>query len=485
MKKYLLGTMFLLLSFFFARPITEVNTLDKAIAKLNDSTETELCLNFNKSVVAGSDRIGSDGLQTLAVAIGQNKTITNLYLDFCVNWIDDEGARAFAVAIRQNKTITKLTLSLGYNQISDTGAWALGVAIGQNKTITKLTLSLSKNRIGPDGIRSLVNAIRQNTTITGLDLNLSKNRMGVDGVRSLADLIRLNRTIESLGLCISDNQIGDEGARALACAIENNTTVLSRVFRPYNICLGNNQISDEEMQNLKNTVNRVVERNKQFFTFEKNFLELLTTGEFSDVEILGHKVHSTVINIRLGDNAIARLQDVLSGRNKKIVKAFLGWVYSGFVKTDNKNNIKEICDDLRINFEDKNGIVGFRRDIRFLYDSKLMTGDFIINVHGINIGRLVHKVILAARSGLFRGLFSISTDTSDKITDRSGLSLSAMEAFIEFIYTGQISNLGELGSDVRDELLEAAKFYQLPEGIVAVHYGTSMTVLEEYLRTVR
>ena len=457
MKKYLLGVMFLLSSFFFAKP----TTVSEALEELNNPTITKLNLNFF------SDPIGDEGARALGGAIKKNTTITNLALDIPGrNQISAEGAQALGDAIGQNATITTLFLGLTGNQVGDAGAQALGGAIGQNTTIKNLNLILVQNRVGTEGAQALACAIEQNTTITNLNLVLVRNRVGTEGAQALARAIEQNTTITNLNLNLVRNRVGTEGVQALSNAIENNTTITN-----LNLHFNDNLISNEEMQNVQNIINRTLERNKQFATFEKYFLKLFITGEFSDAEILGYPVYSTIISARLGNNAADRLQNVLRGRGRNIVKPFLAWVYTGFVKTDDEQKIKDICDELNIDFENKNGIAGFRRDIKSLYDSRLLTGDFTIVVEKVdNKGILsetivrVHKIILAARSNMFRNMFLGATDTSNRVTDLSGLSLPAMDALIEFIYTGQISNLRNLGQDVKDELLEAAEFYQLPQG---------------------
>lgn len=201
---------------------------------------------------------------------------------------------------------------------------------------------------------------------------------------------------------------------------------------------------------------------KNHLSYYNSFLRLFKYKELIDVDLPhGLGANLNILRVRIGlpliDNQ--RLQTALDRATKEESEVFLQWIYTGI--TNNQEVIKEFCTKLGINFNAKNSISSFIRDIRFLYEIRNETGNFKIIVDGTEIP--VHRVILVARSNMFRNMLLNVTVHSNQVTDRSGLSLPAFNALIEFIYTGQITNLTQ---DISNELLEkmAAPYFQLPEG---------------------
>ena len=87
--------------------------------------------------------------------------------------------------------------------------------------------------------------------------------------------------------------------------------------------------------------------------------------------------------------------------------------------------------------------------MQILFESREETGDFIIIVNGEKLK--CHKTILQARSGLFRNMFLNVQDESNEVKDYSGLSPKAMIKVLEFMYTGNMSNVTE---EIKKELEE-------------------------------
>ena len=97
-----------------------------------------------------------------------------------------------------------------------------------------------------------------------------------------------------------------------------------------------------------------------------------------------------------------------------------------------------------------------------LYNTRDETGDFTIIVEGTEVP--VHKVILSERSKLFKNMFEMATNNGDDIVNYPGdLSLPALNAIIEFMYTRQILNLTQ---EIALELLGkfAGESFMLSEG---------------------
>ena len=122
-------------------------------------------------------KINAIGAITLAHALRENTTVTNLNLRF--NIIGNEGAQAIADMLAVN---TKLThLSLESNQIGDEGAHALANALKVNSTLTSIVLGY--NRIGDVGAHHIADMMRNNTTI--INIYLGNNQFGAEGIAEL------------------------------------------------------------------------------------------------------------------------------------------------------------------------------------------------------------------------------------------------------------------------------------------------------------
>ena len=223
-------------------------------------------------------------------------------------------------------------------------------------------------------------------------------------------------------------------------------------------------------------------RNNSLF-YARSFSNFFKSRELTDIN-LPHdiKANRTILMARIGERTFDRLREALARMSKKKAEDFLLWIYTGHIKRGELKLVINTCNYIGIDlvsFVSKSGLSGFENDMKTLYNSRKVSGDFTIIVSrnkllGFNIFPpaeiRVHKAILSARSNMFRYLFLGSNDTSNQLIDReSGLSLPAMHALIEFIYTGKISYLGR---KIANELLssDAGEFFQLPEG-----------ELEEYL----
>ena len=105
-----------------------------------------------------------------------------------------------------------------------------------------------------------------------------------------------------------------------------------------------------------------------------------------------------------------------------------------------------------------------------LYQQDLLT-DYTLVCAGEKLN--VHKAILAARSEYWKGLFTSGmAETSKDSTEVLAVNLPTLHLFLEFIYTGKISEKLEQGQV--ELLLEAADFYavqslkeQCEEGLIA------------------
>ncbi|KAJ5079587.1 leucine-zipper-like transcriptional regulator 1 [Anaeramoeba ignava] len=73
----------------------------------------------------------------------------------------------------------------------------------------------------------------------------------------------------------------------------------------------------------------------------------------------------------------------------------------------------------------------------------------------------VHKLILQARSELFRGMFVSVNDNSNRVNDYSDKSNESLSYFIKFLYYDEIDY--GMKESIYDDLEELQDFYQLNE----------------------
>ncbi|KAJ3446406.1 btk-binding protein-related [Anaeramoeba flamelloides] len=203
--------------------------------------------------------------------------------------------------------------------------------------------------------------------------------------------------------------------------------------------------------------------------------KLFKRGELTNFEIQGIKAHKSIIQSRVEKDLDLALQ-VLRGFKPKEVELFVKWIY-----TDSFNDpiIKNICTALGIkDFETKT----LGNDLKRLFlDDK--SKDFTILVpfseeqsdseedeeesEGENEEELdeipCHKIILQARSGLFREMF-LQIEDSKEVKDMSGKSLEALEIFIQYLYTDNIEFTADHDVPAMvEELKDCAEYYQLDE----------------------
>jgi hypothetical protein len=158
---------------------------------------------------------------------------------------DDDGVKTLANALKENTTVTEI--SIFHNEIGAKGAAALADALEVNTSVT--TISLLSNKIGDEGAAALADALKVNTLVTCM--HLANNQIGDEGAAALADALEVNMSVTYINL--GSNQISNEGAAALADALQVNTSLNS-------ITLNGNAMDESNRAKIK----ALVARNKRF-----------------------------------------------------------------------------------------------------------------------------------------------------------------------------------------------------------------------------
>ncbi|KAJ6233143.1 hypothetical protein M0813_30249 [Anaeramoeba flamelloides] len=203
----------------------------------------------------------------------------------------------------------------------------------------------------------------------------------------------------------------------------------------------------------------------------QDFQKLFESKIFCDAKLSLNEniqvpIHKTIVESRT-NLQISTIEDLLNKESfsKQEILLFLKWVYLGEIT--NVDLLKRIFDSLNISFPPKNT---FQKDLHDLFndeDSKDFTL-LIKNDEDEDEDEYeeipVHKIVLLARSGLFREMFENTTEESKSVKDYSGKSIESIEILIKYFYTGEI----ELTADhdpllVIEELEDSIEYYQLSE----------------------
>ena len=126
----------------------------------------------------------------LAVALGENKTVTSLVVDG--NHVGEEGGAWVAEVLERSTTIASLDLS--HNLVGDNGVRLIGQSLARNASL--ISLNLSGAGVGPVGASAIAAALATNSTLQSL--NLSDNNLGLEGGDDLAAALATNTTLTSL-----------------------------------------------------------------------------------------------------------------------------------------------------------------------------------------------------------------------------------------------------------------------------------------------
>ncbi|KAJ6241953.1 hypothetical protein M0813_23096 [Anaeramoeba flamelloides] len=212
--------------------------------------------------------------------------------------------------------------------------------------------------------------------------------------------------------------------------------------------------------------------------FGADFYNLLTKKILTDDIISTHPCHRSFIEHRFGLQ-FAQCKTILETNfSKQDIETCLKWCYGSRIRVDQK--LEGMVSSLF------NGLIlskkPFKKDILALWaDDK--SKDFSLLVQedsGYEKNQQeqeeeeeeeeeeffeeipVHKLVLIARSGLFREMFTNISENTNKVKDYSGKTIESLEILIKYFYTDKI----ELTADddpelIIEELSDAVEYYQL------------------------
>ncbi|KAJ3439023.1 ankyrin repeat protein [Anaeramoeba flamelloides] len=191
----------------------------------------------------------------------------------------------------------------------------------------------------------------------------------------------------------------------------------------------------------------------------EDFERLFQRSELTDYQINGINIHRLWVELRM-EMSCEKLTILLKNFTKVQTVLFLKWVYTGLDEPE--NSIIDLAQQIGIShkqFKSKSNRIGLVSDLEklsHLEESK----DFSILVEKKEIK--VHRLILQARSELFRGMFISIKDGSTHVKDYTGKSYNSFYLFSKFLYTEKILNKEiENFTKIIQELADAINYYQL------------------------
>ncbi|KAJ3423476.1 pep-cterm sorting domain-containing protein [Anaeramoeba flamelloides] len=189
-------------------------------------------------------------------------------------------------------------------------------------------------------------------------------------------------------------------------------------------------------------------------------------------------VHKVLLSARIGDHA-DMLKEIASSFPFDVLETFIKWVYSGKIDSEHKSKIEDLIQEIGIStqfFAKKSGYHALVKDLEALYKDET-SKDFLINLKE-NVDQeeeeeeeenteeivplKIHKIVLLARSNLFRKMFQTVKEKSASVNDLGPFSIENREALFQFFYTDRLDLTADIIiEDLKVDLTQAMDYYQL------------------------
>ncbi|KAJ3442296.1 sel1-repeat-containing protein ybeq [Anaeramoeba flamelloides] len=217
------------------------------------------------------------------------------------------------------------------------------------------------------------------------------------------------------------------------------------------------------------------EKQKWFYytSIIDDFINLFQREELTDMVINNKPIHRIWVEHRLGMKINNTVVQVLESFPRPQMLSFLKWVYSGVVEK-NYNYIFAVAKVLNISSEtfiSKSGRLGIIKDLKSLMDNNT-SYDFFYIVNKKEIKS--HKFLLQARSDLFRSMFLIMKNFSNRVKDYSKKNYHTLSLLFNFLYTDQLDlefiKKTNINKKIINELEDVTEYYQLNRNSNLIFY---------------
>ncbi|KAJ5074282.1 btk-binding protein-related [Anaeramoeba ignava] len=192
-------------------------------------------------------------------------------------------------------------------------------------------------------------------------------------------------------------------------------------------------------------------------SLEEDLIQLFKRKEFCDISfktINGENIeaHKLILQYRIKEGFLAKFEEFVSQKSIQEANQIFEMIYSNnpIINTKLYQETKE--------FLNKESLIQSMK--RMYLNSNENEKDFIIQRKEKSVK--FPKIILSARSELYRGMFlSVTEDKSNKVNDYSELSDESFEILEYWIYTNQIKKRIQITKEMLKEIERGMDYFQL------------------------
>ncbi|KAJ3442548.1 cyclin-dependent kinase inhibitor 2c [Anaeramoeba flamelloides] len=215
----------------------------------------------------------------------------------------------------------------------------------------------------------------------------------------------------------------------------------------------------------------LIERFTIYQDFVKSYEKIYLKRSNCEIQIKStdnHDIllHKTIFDARLGEFIdLKQFLKIISNYTLVQIEVIIKWMYTGNFDQVHKEFIHFFCSAINIPekiFKEKCFKKGLKADFENIFlDEKTADFHLIIKNNEEEISLPIHKLILIARSQLFKEMLVNIDSECKSVHDYTGRSLQAIKCFLRFLYTDQIDET--ISEETLDELYFAEDFYRLSE----------------------
>ncbi|KAJ5074460.1 ankyrin repeat-containing protein [Anaeramoeba ignava] len=214
---------------------------------------------------------------------------------------------------------------------------------------------------------------------------------------------------------------------------------------------------------------------KTYKSYQEDFLNLFKRQELTDYKIQCKDgfilVHKLIITLRLylenesEKQILGKFLNFAFETSKKEMEIIIEFLYSGIIEMSNYEEHFQFLEKFAQNLSfpknwitQKSAKIGLIHDLERLYQDQ-ESKDFTI-IFSDETTIKVHKLILIARSNLFRGMFLSVVDNSNQVHDYSEIPSKTMKSLIDFLYLDSCSSFENFEIE---HFQKAKDYFQLNE----------------------
>ncbi|KAJ3438740.1 ankyrin repeat-containing protein [Anaeramoeba flamelloides] len=189
---------------------------------------------------------------------------------------------------------------------------------------------------------------------------------------------------------------------------------------------------------------------------EKDFYKIYKKKQCCDCKIKTIEAHKLILKMRTKMDDFNEIKNILEKHSLDLIKLFIKWVYGKQLSSEKLEKIVDIakCFNFNIDYLLKTRLLD---DLKQLWKQQ-KTKDYKLVVNKKDIP--VHKIILLARSKLFKFFFMSIEEQKNQIEDYTGKSYESLYLLIKFLYTCRI-NMKKFNNQIYKEFFDVIDYYQL------------------------